>query len=85
MESGFSTLKCQPYLRAQQIQLACYDKTTYYQGIQSADSIHAINLLTSDLFSLCHVDLLKCTEQNVNNQSLIQVLQLYVHISFVLK
>ncbi len=32
----------------------------------------------------CHVDLLKCTEQNVNYQSLTQVSQLYVHFSFCL-
>ncbi len=31
------------------------------------------------------MDLLKCTVQNVNNQSLKQVSQLYVHVSFCLK
>ncbi len=34
------------------------------------------------VYSLCHVDLLKCTERNVNNQGLTQVSQLYIHISF---
>ncbi len=37
------------------------------------------------VYSQCHVDSLKCTEQNVNNQTLTQVSQLYVHISFCLK
>ncbi len=36
-------------------------------------------------YSQCHVDLLKCTEQNVNNQSLTQVSRLYVHVSFCLE
>ncbi len=40
------------------------------QGIQSADFIHAIN---RSVYSQYHVDLLKCIEQNVNNQSLTQV------------
>ncbi len=31
------------------------------------------------------MDLFKCSEQNVNNQSLTEVSQLYVHISFCLK
>ncbi len=31
------------------------------------------------------MDLLKCTEQNVNNQTLSQVSQLYVHVSCCLK
>ncbi len=44
-------------------------------------TIHAINLRTSGLFK-ANVDLLKCTEQNVNNQSLTQVSQLYVHFVF---
>ncbi len=37
------------------------------------------------VYSQCHVDWLKCTEQNVNNQNLTQVSQLYVHVSFCLK
>ncbi len=32
-----------------------------------------------------HGDWFKCTEQNVNNQNLTQVSQLYVHVSFCLK
>ncbi len=58
-----------------------------WQGIQSADSIHVINLLTSGLFtySQCHVDSLACAVQNVNNQTLTQVSQLYVHVPFCLK
>ncbi len=32
-----------------------------------------------------HVDWLKCTEQNVNNQNLTQVSQLYIHVSFCVK
>ncbi len=40
------------------------------QWIQSAGSIHAKYLLTSGLFSQCHVDFLICTEQNINNQNL---------------
>ncbi len=56
------------------------------QGFQSADSIHAINLLASGLFTVNNdVDWLKCTEQHVNNQSLTQVLQLYIQVSFNLK
>ncbi len=56
-------------------------------AIQSADFIHAINLFisgedTRSVYSQYHV---KCTEQNVNNQTQTQVLQLYVHISFCLK
>ncbi len=48
------------------------------QGIQSADSIYAINLFTSggnirSIYSQCHVDPLACTELNVNNQTLTQV------------
>ncbi len=31
------------------------------------------------------MDWLKCTEQNVNNQNLTQVSQLYIHVSFCLK
>ncbi len=54
--------------------------------IQSGGSIHAINLLTSGLFTgQCHVVLLKCSEQNGNIQTLTQVSQLYVHVSFCLK
>ncbi len=37
------------------------------------------------VYSQYHVDWLKCTEQNVNNQNLKQVSQLYVHVSFCLK
>ncbi len=37
------------------------------------------------VYSQYYVDLFKCIEQNVNNQSLTQVSQLYVHISFCLK
>ncbi len=42
------------------------------QGFQSAGSIHAINLNSyiRSVYSQCHVDSLKCTEQNVNNQTL---------------
>ncbi len=44
------------------------------QGIQLADSIHAINLFTSggdirSVYSHCHVDSLAFTEQNVINQN----------------
>ncbi len=56
------------------------------QGFQSADSSHVINLC---LHQLClqsiPCGLIKCTEQNVNNKSLTQVSQLYVHVSFCLK
>ncbi len=34
----------------------------------------------SSVYSQCHVVILKCTEQNVNNQTLTQVSQLYVHV-----
>ncbi len=37
------------------------------------------------VYSQYHVHCLKCTEQNVNNQNLTQVSQLYVHVSFCLK
>ncbi len=37
------------------------------------------------VYSQYHADQLKCTEQNVYNQSLTQILQLYVHIFFCLK
>ncbi len=37
------------------------------------------------VYSQCHVDSLKCTEQNVNNQTPTQVAQCYVHVSFCLK
>ncbi len=37
------------------------------------------------VYSQCHVILLKCTEQNVNNQTLIQVSQLYFQVFFCLK
>ncbi len=37
------------------------------------------------VYSQCHVVLLKCTEQNVNNQTLTRISQLYVHIFFCLK
>ncbi len=36
-------------------------------------------------YSQCYVVLLKCAEQNVNNQTLTQVAQLYVHVCFCLK
>ncbi len=34
------------------IALKCINKNKYDQGFQSADSIHAINLLTSSLFTV---------------------------------
>ncbi len=37
------------------------------------------------VYSQYHVEWVKCTEQNVNNQNLTQVSQLYVHVSFCLK
>ncbi len=37
------------------------------------------------VYSQCHADVLNFTEQNVNNQSLTQASQLYVHIAFRLK
>ncbi len=37
------------------------------------------------VYSQYHVDLLKCTQQNVINQSLTPVSQFYVHVSFCLK
>ncbi len=37
------------------------------------------------VYSQYHVDWLKCTDKNVNNQNLTQVSQLYVHVSFCLK
>ncbi len=37
------------------------------------------------VYSQCHVLLLKCTEQNVNNQTLTQVSQLYVLVLICLK
>ncbi len=43
-----------------------------------------INLLTSGFFAANASTSLGCTEQNVNNQTLTQVKQLYVHISFCL-
>ncbi len=33
------------------------------------------------VYNQCHVDSLKYTDQNVNNQTLTQVTQLYVHVS----
>ncbi len=56
------------------------------QSVRSAGSIHAKK--SSDirsLYSQCNVDLLKCSEQNVNNESFAQVSQLYVHISCCLE
>ncbi len=47
------------------------------QGIQLGVSIYAINLLTSGLPTL---NAILCIEQNVNNQSLTQFSQLYVHV-----
>ncbi len=43
-----------------------------------------VNYIMS-VYSQCHVVLLKYTEQNVNNQTLTQVSQIYVHIFFCLK
>ncbi len=59
----------------------------YNQVIQSGGSIHAINLLTSALFTVNVIwSLLKYTEQNVNNQTLTQASQLYIFMfSFVLR
>ncbi len=37
------------------------------------------------VYCQCHVDSLKCTEQNVNNQTLTQVSHYYVHVSFCLE
>ncbi len=37
------------------------------------------------VYSQYHMDLLKCTQQNVNNQTLKQFSQLYVHVSFCVK
>ncbi len=37
------------------------------------------------VYSQYHVDELKCIEQNVKNQSLTQVSQLYFQVSFCLK
>ncbi len=57
------------------------------QGIQSGGSIHGINLLTliRSVYSQCHVDSLVYIEENVNSQTLTQVSQLYVHVSFYLR
>ncbi len=48
-------------------------------------SIHDKSSYIRYVYSQCHVDLLKCTEQNVNNQSLPQVSQFYVYVSFCLR
>ncbi len=53
----------------QETRLCSCDKSSYIRSV----------------YSQYHVDLLKCIEQNVNNQSLTQVSQLYVHVSFCLK
>ncbi len=37
------------------------------------------------VYNECHVVLLKCTEQNVNNKTLPKISQLYVHVFFCLK
>ncbi len=56
------------------------------QEIQSGGSIYVTNRLTSGLFnSLYHMILLKFTEENVNNQTLTQVSQVYVHVFFCIK
>ncbi len=51
----------------------------HLQGIQSGGSIH-ISYIYSQ-----HVVVLTCTDQNVNNQTLTQVSQLYVHVSLCRK
>ncbi len=43
------------------------------------------SLIHRSVHSQCHVVSLKCTEQNVNNQTLTQVSQLYIHVFFCLK
>ncbi len=60
------------------------DVLDWGQGVQSADSIHVIYLVTSVLFTVkVHVDLLKSAVQNIN--SLTQVTKLYIYILFCLK
>ncbi len=54
------------------------------------DSISWLNSCDKSSYIRCvysqwHLDLLKCTEPNINNQSITQVSQLYVHISLCLK
>ncbi len=48
--------------------------------LHSCDKSSYINCV----YSQCHVDSLACTVQNVNNQTLTQVSQLYVHLAFCL-
>ncbi len=57
--------------------------TSPQQGISSADSIHVINHLTSGLFTVNAMwTYWNVLNKNVNNQSLTQVSQLYIHVSF---
>ncbi len=57
------------------------DTNTEWQGIQSGDYLCETYSYIKSVNSQNHVHLLKCTEQNVNNQSLTQVSLLYVHVS----
>ncbi len=67
------------------MQISCDILSLHTQGFQSAD--YPCNKPSSIRFVYIqyHTDNLKCTEQNVNNQTLTQVSQLYVHVSFCLK
>ncbi len=56
------------------------------QACKTAESIHAIkSSYIRAIYSYCYADLLKCPEQNVSDQSLTQVSQHYVHVSFCFK
>ncbi len=61
-----------------------------YVSLTTRDSVSWIyscdkSFYITSVYSQCYVDSLKYTVQNVNNQTLTQVSQLYVHVSFCLK
>ncbi len=60
------------------------DETLLRDSISWFDSCDKYSYIRS-VYSQCHVDSLKYTDQNVHNQTLTQVSQLYVYISFCLK
>ncbi len=66
----------------------CRDIGWRLLGLQQTWPCPPVGIFSHDLwsyYSQCHVVLLKCTYQNVNNQTHTQVSQLHVHVFFCLK
>ncbi len=67
----------------------CHSSKLYLKTTSSKDSISWLyscdkSSYIRSVYSQCHVDSLKYTDQNVNNKNVTQVSKLYVHVSFCL-